>query len=165
MTAHEVRKANLVALIRDFYGDSQAEFARALSVSPSYVNQLVRGPEGGGRGMGASTARRIEKLQGLPKGWMDAEHTAGEVESISLTPLERAALDMFKELTPRGQATAYGEVTKIFLEERRAKGLSPARAAGLGIDYTKPTVFETSHEERVRAPDDPMSSKKVRTAK
>jgi hypothetical protein len=155
-TSKEIRRENLKRLLGGSKG-AQAKLAQDLDVDPAYVSQLVLGK----RNMGDATARNIEVKRRLPEGWLDARHEEGvDAPAVDLAPMERALLGMFKILSPKGQSTAYGEVTKIFLEERGS--VTAARTTGDGIDYNRPNPFEDSHEERSHVLHEP-ERKKART--
>lgn len=62
------RRENLSLLIGRY--DKEKDFANAINVSPGYLTQLKRGKPDG-RDITEKTARKIEKLLGLPDGWMD----------------------------------------------------------------------------------------------
>jgi len=67
MEAFDVRKRNLLSLVRQ-YGRQQA-LADAVSLSVQYINQMVSGH----RTIGEKTARKIEKALSLAPGWMDVD--------------------------------------------------------------------------------------------
>jgi len=64
----EIRLINFKKLANGF--GSQRELADAVDKSPAYINHLLTGH----RKIGEKTARQIEKLLNLPRGWMDMEH-------------------------------------------------------------------------------------------
>ena len=69
MDVNEIRRKNLVALIKEHGGQkSLAELVRP--TAPGYISQLVNGT----RNVGGTTARRFEKQLGKPHGWMDQPH-------------------------------------------------------------------------------------------
>lgn len=143
-TVKEVRRTNLIALIGSEKG-AQATLARDLEVEPAYVSQLVTTGRSA-RGMGDKTARRIEKLRGLPRGWMDQPHEEAPA-GASLVPLESQLIAMFKEMTPESKLLALERVQALYLGERK-------QAYG-------PTVFE--HDVRER-PDLPPVKKRPRAS-
>lgn len=64
-TVQENRKSNLRLLYQEYA--TQRDLAKAIGSKPPQVSQMLRGD----RGMGEITARRVERMLGLPKGWMD----------------------------------------------------------------------------------------------
>jgi len=77
MTIDEIRYNNLLLLIREA-GNNQAEVARRVETSPSYISQIIsrlKTRNGTVRNVGVKLARRLEKSFDKPKGWMDEDHT------------------------------------------------------------------------------------------
>lgn len=76
MEVEEVRRANLLALVRDYGG--QRQLADAAKSSPAQISQWInRSPDaktGKPRVMGSRAARAMESALSKPKGWMDQLH-------------------------------------------------------------------------------------------
>lgn len=74
MDISEIRKANLLELIKIKAGGSQKAFAEHVGTSPAYLSQLLNntiGRNGKPASVGAALARKIEKAFDLDHGWMD----------------------------------------------------------------------------------------------
>jgi hypothetical protein len=69
MTIQDIRRANLRTAMGDM---STAEFARKVETNPDYLSQIFS--QKTKANVGSKLARRIEAVQGLPKGWMDERH-------------------------------------------------------------------------------------------
>lgn len=81
MDINTVRRENLRKLIRA--ASSQADFAESCGTAASVISLIVSpNPK---RNLGSKLARKIEKAQELPHGWMDVEH--GEDKAIGVQSL------------------------------------------------------------------------------
>ncbi|WP_245911185.1 LexA family transcriptional regulator [Neisseria iguanae] len=58
-------------LIKDEFGDNQAEFARAIKKAPAQVNQWLNGY----RNIGDGVARNIEEILNKPARWLDGKNS------------------------------------------------------------------------------------------
>lgn len=81
------RKQRLLELIATRYGGSQSSFAEATGMTLSQIGQWL----GGHRNMNEKTARKIESLCGLPRGWMDDR-------VFLLNPMEQQLLEMYRAI-------------------------------------------------------------------
>ena len=52
-----------------------SEFATVIGVSPTYFKQMKKGKDNGGRNIGNSIAKRIEKAFEKPAKWLDLDHS------------------------------------------------------------------------------------------
>lgn len=79
-TIGDIRHANLTDLVAR--ADGPGKFAELIQREPSQVSQwLNRSPDsktGRPRQIGDVSARHIEKMLRLPKGWMDSPHTSSQ---------------------------------------------------------------------------------------
>jgi hypothetical protein len=77
MDISAIRRRNFSILLRDY--STQKELADALKRAPTFISQLRKGAEEGGRNIGNRLARDIEVKLGKTRGWMDSTHGgAGE---------------------------------------------------------------------------------------
>lgn len=80
-TVHESRRACLVMLLERWKAEdrgSQRAFADYCNINPGYISQMALG----GRDIGGSSARRIEKAFMLEEGYMD-NYLPGELDPIA----------------------------------------------------------------------------------
>lgn len=116
MDVHEVRRTNLIALIRKRFNDNAAAFARAVARSDSQISQLIKGT----RKMGEKQVRRFERELHLSNGVMDRVDMA-EINTARQTPpaylsqhidpeTQSRLLRLFGNLTRRQQATFITEI-------------------------------------------------------
>ena len=66
MDIYEIRKQNLVKLI----ADQKGRLRRALGMAPAHLSQILSNRTA--KNLGDDVARRIEGIEGLPRGWFDA---------------------------------------------------------------------------------------------
>lgn len=74
MDISEIRKANLLELIKTEANGSQKIFAELVGTSPAYLSQILNstvGRNGKPASVGAALARKTEKAFDLEHGWMD----------------------------------------------------------------------------------------------
>ncbi|MDR3381765.1 S24 family peptidase [Cupriavidus basilensis] len=85
-TIDEIRRLNLLAAIARL--GTAAELAAKSGLSAAYLSQIKnRSPEsktGKPKGLGDEAARKIEAALGEPLGWMDRDHTQGDVAGKAL---------------------------------------------------------------------------------
>lgn len=99
MNIKEIRKNNLLRLIRDF--KTQESFADAVELDPRYISQLVRG----NRNIGDRTAAKVEQALQLPAGAMDRATDAPPTPdaNLKLTVAERQLLRLYRDCDDEGQ--------------------------------------------------------------
>ena len=104
MNVYEIRRARLAQLITKRFDGSQADFARASGISPTYVTRMLKDDASPSRKrIGEDLARQIEDRLNLPSHWLDVAperqnsehhvsepHTAYRGGAIA-DPLERSA--------------------------------------------------------------------------
>ena len=86
-------------------GAKRAGIAVKLDMSPSFLSQLY-----GGKKIGDDLARKLEKLQKLPRGWLDHEHRD---ESVNL---EQGAQSQSMRLDPSTMLAALTYLSRRFME-------------------------------------------------
>ena len=93
MDIFEIRHQHLLALVTKLTvgGRKKKDVATDLDLGASHFSQLL-----GGKKMGEDVARKIEKAQGLPAGWMDhadpilrSNRVAQDRAEYNVTPLHR----------------------------------------------------------------------------
>jgi len=88
MNVYEIRRARLAQLIAKRYDGSQADFARASGISPTYVTRMLKDDASPSRKrIGEDLARQIEDRLNLPSHWLDS---APERQSAELHVSEPA---------------------------------------------------------------------------
>lgn len=70
-TIEEIRLANLAALRAGF--PSERQFAIRLNKAPNQVNQWFG--KGAAREIQSDSAREVEAIMGMPRGWLDNDHS------------------------------------------------------------------------------------------
>ena len=94
---YQVRRQNLVLLVGT---GSWAEFARRVDTDPNHLYTVKNGH----RNLGMELARRIEKVVGKPRGWMDHQHIDEVTEQITAeinalpADKKRVVLEMIRAL-------------------------------------------------------------------
>ena len=83
-TVEEIRRINLRLLIQECDPPTGVALAAKCGTSASYLSQILirfKTKSGKSREVGTDLARKLEEGCKKPKGWMDAVHRDGEVES------------------------------------------------------------------------------------
>jgi hypothetical protein len=76
-SAFEVRRQNLISLIRDSYEGNRAAFCRATGKNPNLINLVLTNNPDYRRNIGEKLARDIEQRAGIASGWLDSPHGIG----------------------------------------------------------------------------------------
>jgi hypothetical protein len=85
ISVFERRRRNLLLLLESKYRGSQADLARAISRSPSYVWRLLATADSGHhKRLGEDLARLIERAVGVPDFWLDQDH--GQAQKLLADP-------------------------------------------------------------------------------
>jgi len=66
----DIRRENLIEVIRRYFDDNQTRMAERMEVQQSVISRWVKGH----RNIGNASARKIEELSGRPKFWLDTDH-------------------------------------------------------------------------------------------
>jgi hypothetical protein len=91
--AFEVRRQNLLALIRDSYQNNRAEFCRATGKNPNLINLVLSHNDEYRRNIGEKLARDIEARCGIANGWLDSPRGMG-VRRVTKIPILTDAEDI-----------------------------------------------------------------------
>lgn len=75
MISSEIRRANARTLLASECGGTPTVFAERLGKALSQVNHII-GPNPT-KNIGTKLAREIETVFGMPRGWLDADHSQG----------------------------------------------------------------------------------------
>ncbi|MBU4682546.1 hypothetical protein KC222_11025 [Cedecea davisae] len=75
----DIRRENLVEVIRRYFDDNQTRLAESMSVQASVISRWVKG----NRTVGNTSARRVEQAAGKPKYWLDMKHAARKEIKVS----------------------------------------------------------------------------------
>lgn len=97
MKREEIRRQNARALASRVGGP--AEFARKVGMEGAQVTHIIGDKPI--RNIGNTVAPRIEDAFELPRGWLDVEHDAMELDSEEIAELVR----MYRSLDQHGRAT------------------------------------------------------------
>lgn len=131
-TAHETRRANLQVLIGE--AGTQAALAAKLGITPAqvsiWVNASPDSRTGRPRGISDASARRLEKVMGKPRGWMDQPHH-GQAQPVSLdlsqtTPVRLLEWDHMTSTEP---------VPPTFRLRLRDEAMAPLAPAGTTVTW------------------------------
>lgn len=66
----EIRRENLIEVIRRYFDNNQTRMAERMEVQQSVISRWVKGH----RNVGTVSARKIEEISGRPKFWLDTDH-------------------------------------------------------------------------------------------
>lgn len=86
MDIHDIRRANLAALITTRFSGNQSALATAIDRQASYVSRCLAESGKNQKPIGEKFARHVESCLGLPHGWLDTAHEAA-------APSQEAALE------------------------------------------------------------------------
>jgi SOS-response transcriptional repressor LexA len=80
---YEIRRDNLLRIIKERYEGSQTKLADALGVRPNYISRLCTSS----KNIGDELARKLEYITELTKHWLDQDHVqrglaAGNLETV-----------------------------------------------------------------------------------
>jgi hypothetical protein len=76
ISIYEVRRRNLITLLRERFDNVQLKLCNAVGRDASYISRLLNDPESSRdhKNMGAGMARHCEQRLRLPENWMDQNH-------------------------------------------------------------------------------------------
>lgn len=102
-TAVEIRRENLLQLIKDKFENNRSEFARAADVQPNQVSLMLNGGSAHARPISETRARNIEANLGLPTGYLDRTQQATPkglafVEAMKVPPSLQAVFAVSSEV-------------------------------------------------------------------
>jgi len=80
----EIRRRNLIAYIEDKHHGNRAEFCRRIGKNPNLINLALTRNDEYRKNIGEKLARNIERLAGMPVGWLDMQVTQPAESSTSL---------------------------------------------------------------------------------
>ena len=82
----EIRRENLLSLIKDTYQGNRAEFCRATGKNPNLINLVLTSNAEYRRNIGEKLARDIEQRANIAAGWMDAPRGIG-IRKVTKVPI------------------------------------------------------------------------------
>lgn len=82
----DVRRENLISLIRDSYQNNRAEFSRSTGKNPNLINLVLSNNEEYRRNIGEKLARDLESRCGIATGWLDAPRGIG-IRRVTRIPI------------------------------------------------------------------------------
>ena len=108
ITAFEVRRENVRKLINEKFDGNRSAFSRAAGVHPNQIN-LVMAENEHRRNLGEDLTRRMEASLGIPSGYFDTKHTAGEnsVHKIVAHPVPESMTSIIRQDDEVESATLY----------------------------------------------------------
>lgn len=87
MNVYEIRRALLAQLIEKRFDGSQADFARASGISPTYVTRMLKDDTSPSRKrIGEGLARQIEDRLNLPALWLDTARERANLDVHAAEP-------------------------------------------------------------------------------
>jgi len=89
----DVRRENLLSLIRDSYQNNRAEFSRSTGKNPNLINLVLTNNPEYRRNIGEKLARDIEKRCGIADGWLDSPRGMG-IRRVTKVPILTDAGDV-----------------------------------------------------------------------
>lgn len=93
MDIKDIRRENLLGLIREIGDGEIAELARKTGQDPSYLSQIKNGH----RNLGNAAARNLEKALEKPKGWLDHRQFATGEDAVIVNEMMQLKEGLSKE--------------------------------------------------------------------
>ncbi|CAH0647931.1 hypothetical protein PSEG_02180 [Pseudomonas sp. Nvir] len=130
MDIYEIRKQNLVKLIAD---QKKGACAERWGMAPAHLSQILSNRTA--KNLGDDVARRIEGIEGLPRGWFDAL-APGDHPQASGGPADGAvcAADLVKQMLAKSGKGIPEETRQRLL----AAAAEPAETVLLQADHGRP---------------------------
>ncbi|MFG0408195.1 S24 family peptidase [Pseudomonas sp. NY5710] len=130
MDIYEIRKQNLVKLIAD---QKKGACAERWGMAPAHLSQILSDKTA--KNLGDDVARRIEGIEGLPRGWFDAL-APGDHPQAAGGPADGAlsAADLVRQMLARSGKGIPEETRQRLL----AAAAEPAQAVLLQADQGRP---------------------------
>lgn len=122
----DIRRANLLLLIQE--AGNAARLAALTDTPAPYISQVSRGVSNskgkGPRVMGNDVARRMEAKMGKPRGWMDQDHSALNLDA-DLNGREGQLVGLFRLMTDLEQIRLVNELTRKLRRTDAAQVVEP----------------------------------------
>jgi phage repressor protein C with HTH and peptisase S24 domain len=145
-TIKDVRRQNMQTLAERF--PSRAQFSEHIGKSPSQINQIIgKTPL---KEVGHKMAREVEKVFGLPEGWMDTDHSVSAIKE-NIPQYDLGHVDVYESDEPLhpdeievpfftevelSAGNGFNNVSEIATQQMRfnlatlsSAGVAPSRAA------------------------------------
>ncbi len=131
MDIYEIRKHNLVKLIGNQRKGSCAE---RWGMAPAHLSQILSDKTA--KNLGDDVARRIEGIEGLPRGWFDSI-PAGEdaaIPSLETIDGKPTAADLVKQMLAKSGKGIPEDTRQRLLAAAEA----PVQASVISVDFSRP---------------------------
>lgn len=128
MDIYEIRKHNLVKLIGNQRKGSCAE---RWGMAPAHLSQILSDKTA--KNLGDDVARRIEGIEGLPRGWFDSIPDDA-TESLMSESAPRSAADLVKQMLAKSGKGIPEETRQRLL----AAAEEPAASSVITADFSRP---------------------------
>ncbi len=128
MDIYEIRKHNLVKLIGNQRKGSCAE---RWGMAPAHLSQILSDKTA--KNLGDDVARRIEGIEGLPRGWFDSIPDDA-TESLMSKSAPRSAADLVKQMLAKSGKGIPEETRQRLL----AAAEEPAASSVITADFSRP---------------------------
>jgi len=129
MDIYEIRKHNLVKLIGS---QRKGLCAERWGMAPAHLSQILSDKTA--KNLGDDVARRIEGIEGLPRGWFDAMTPAGQAQPVIEVDSKLSAADLVKQMLARS-GKGISEVTR---QRLLAAAEEPGDAALVKAERARP---------------------------
>lgn len=128
MDIYEIRKHNLVKLIGNQRKGSCAE---RWGMAPAHLSQILSDKTA--KNLGDDVARRIEGIEGLPRGWFDS--IPDETANTEIAePVPKTAADLVKQMLAKSGKGIPEETRQRLL----AAAEEPASSNVISVDFSRP---------------------------
>lgn len=128
MDIYEIRKHNLVKLIGNQRKGSCAE---RWGMAPAHLSQILSDKTA--KNLGDDVARRIEGIEGLPRGWFDSIPDESADSEIA-EPVQKTAADLVKQMLAKS-GKGISEETRLRL---LAAAEEPTTSNVITADFSRP---------------------------
>ena len=131
MDIYEIRKHNLVKLIGNQRKGSCAE---RWGMAPAHLSQILSDKTA--KNLGDDVARRIEGIEGLPRGWFDSipEGEDAAIPSLETIDGKPTAADLVKQMLAKSGKGIPEDTRQRLLAAAEA----PVQASVISVDFSRP---------------------------
>lgn len=136
MDIYEIRKHNLVKLIGSQRKGSCAE---RWGMAPAHLSQILSDKTA--KNLGDDVARRIEEVEGLPRGWFDSIPSSDEVQPLAdAVNSKLSAADLVKQMLAKSGKGIPEETRQRLLAaaEEPATAVAPNDGGVVRADFNRP---------------------------
>ncbi|RAS34047.1 Phage repressor protein C, contains Cro/C1-type HTH and peptisase s24 domains [Pseudomonas sp. URMO17WK12:I5] len=136
MDIYEIRKHNLVKLIGSQRKGSCAE---RWGMAPAHLSQILSDKTA--KNLGDDVARRIEEVEGLPRGWFDSIPSGDDGQPLAeVVDSKLSAADLVKQMLAKSGRGIPEETRQRLLAaaEEPAPAVAPADSGVVKADFNRP---------------------------